>query len=92
MQELLYMKVIFCFQTSHDQVSFRLEMRELSTSGNSRIIDTFGVMDYLSRSKSPLYLDGDFGVATVLLSYEIKCFNHSACGTTPSTSFANGTH
>ena len=63
-------------------------MRELSsTVPNSRLIDRFTVIGDLSSGEAPLYLDGEYDVANILLIYRIECFNFSVCG---SGSVANG--
>ena len=80
----------FPAQPSHDQVSFSIEMRELSNSGGSRMIDAFTVMSNSSCSESSLYLDGEFGLAKIMLNYQLECFNLSVCGTTPSITCENG--
>ena len=54
------------------------------------MIDVFNVTDDTSSSECPLYLDGEFRVATVLLCYQFKCLNRSVCGPNPVTSIANG--
>ena len=72
------------------QVRFRLEMRERSTSGASSMIDIFDVTGDLPGSESPFYLDGEFGVAEILLRYQLECLNNSLCAPTQPTSNATG--
>ena len=60
-----------------------MELRESSTSESFRLIDRFSIAVNNSNFQIPLSLVGDFGVATALLSYQLKCDNFSACEPTP---------
>ena len=56
----------------------------MSTSeGSFRLIDRFSFTVNNSNFQIPLSLVGDFGVATALLSYQLKCDNLSVCEPTP---------
>ena len=71
------------FLNIYFQLMFLLEMRGDSGPGASRIIDSFTVAINSSNANSHLVLNGDLGVAMILLRYQLMCSNSTLCNPSP---------
>ena len=69
-----------CFLFITAQLSVRIEMREQNTgSTGSNLIDEFQLTANSSNCNKALQLDGDLGLASILLKFGLSCTDISAC-------------